>query len=131
MCGNPEALDGSVNCCGSWSTSEWRDIDPLRKELFSGERVPLSTAIDRCTADEGNNIMGRNLCVDGWIPEEDCQDPSQGGCDDQNIWFWTQQPCEVAMKINLEGRIAIIHKHGVTSRPQSETFLMMGRCVSI
>ncbi|KAL3923152.1 MAG: hypothetical protein SGILL_001820 [Bacillariaceae sp.] len=33
--------------------------------------------------------------------------------------------CELAVKINLEGRIAVVHKHGVTDRAQSETYRML------
>ena len=129
LCGNPEALDGAVICCNSSRTDYWRDTEDWRQELFAGERVPLSTAIERCTSGEGSNNLGRNLCIDPYAPDEDCSDEVQGGCDSGNIFYWTQESCELTVKINLEGRIALVHKHGVTDRSQSETYRMLRRWV--
>jgi hypothetical protein len=118
MCGNPKALEGAVTCCDDRDWGDWR------KEIFGGERVPLSAAIERC-----EEVPGRYVCKDPYAPDADCGDPSQGGCDSANIFYWTQEPCELTLKINPEGRIAVIHKHGVSSRSQTETMRMLKRYV--
>jgi hypothetical protein len=114
MCGNPKSLDAAVICCDIKSSGniEWR------YELFGGERVPFNTAVERCSADKG-----LRLCADPTITTEDCNDPLQGGCDYDNIFYWLKDPCNLGIKINPEGGVAIVHQHGVASGDNNGEYL--------
>jgi len=117
MCGNPESLDASTLCCDSSSSGNV----PWRYELFAGERVPFNTAFeDRCIAENG-----LRLCADAAVTTADCSDPLQGGCDYNNIFYWLQDPCTLAIKIDLEGGVAIIHQHGLSNRDDNDNYKMV------
>jgi hypothetical protein len=104
QCGNPESLAASTVCCDA--TKSWDKA--WRSEMFSGERVPFQTAVERCSA-----AKGLRLCKDTWITNNDCSDPANGGCDNWDIFYWLQPSCSLAVKVSLDGAIAIIHQHGV------------------
>ena len=105
MCGDPESLDASTVCCPTTNT-----IWPTkRKSLFSGERVSYATAEARCTAETGKGLCGGGNYP--WI--SDCSNPSQGGCDQWNMFYWTFSDCTQYIKIDGDGSVAIVHKHGL------------------
>lgn len=106
QCGNPESFAASTLCCNaskSWD-SAWRS------EMFSGERVPLKTAEARCSAP-----LWR-MCNDTWITSADCS--TNGGCDNYNVFHWLRPGCTLSVKVSLDGAIAIVHKHGLTTNKQ-------------
>jgi hypothetical protein len=104
QCGNPESLAASTVCCNN--SKSWDDA--WRSELFSGERVPFQTTTERCSASKG-----KRLCRDPWISSNDCKNVTNGGCDNWNIFYWLQGTCNLAVKVSLDGAIAIVHQHGV------------------
>jgi hypothetical protein len=128
MCGNPQEFAASTACCIHYSWGE----NARRNELFSGERVDFNTAQSRCQS------QSLELCNNPWITNDDCNDPSQGGCDQwskwqgvlvtrynfvrsnplayQNfldLWYWSWNNCTLYIKINLEGSVALVHEHGI------------------
>lgn len=102
QCGNPKSLAASTVCCET--NRPWK---AWRSETFSGERVPLQNATERCS------LANKTLCTDAYIPDSDCSDPKNGGCDNTNLFYWSQSNCTLAVKVGLEGSVAIIHQHGV------------------
>lgn len=116
MCGNPKSLDASTVCCKNTKVSD----DAWRKELFSGERVTLDTAMKRCAADDG-----LRLCNDPYIHWRDCFDPSQGGCDGYHTFYWLALTCTLNAKISMEGSVAIVHDHHVATKTPEDVYRMV------
>jgi hypothetical protein len=54
--------------------------------------------------------------VEPYITDSDCADPLQGGCDPYNIWYWLADPCTLAVKIDFEGSVAVVHQNGLSSK---------------
>jgi hypothetical protein len=119
-CGNPKYSDASTVCCSDSSTSNtgWR------YEIFGGERVPLDVTKSRCSKDK--NLR---LCRDPNILSDDCRDPKQGGCDNGNLFYWTDAPCTLQAKINPEGHIAIVHQQESRSEQEYNFRMVDGKTI--
>ena len=91
MCGDPRTGIASTACCSVGSNTAAVD------EVYSGERVTFNMAQQRCEA------VGNELCA---FPEiSEC-----GGSDcDESLHYWTSSDCQMGVKINLEGEVAIVH----------------------
>jgi hypothetical protein len=113
MCGNPKALDASTLCCKSSKTSD----DAWRKELFSGERVTLQIAQQRCSASEG-----LRLCNDPYLHWRDCFDANQGGCDGYSTFNWLASSCSLYAKVSTDGSVAIVHDHHVKTKTAEDVY---------
>ena len=94
FCGDPRTETGGLACCSSDGTSNGAEI---AYEMFSGERLTFSLAERRCVEN------GRALCKK---PELRCRD-----CDtvDDNVGYWASQRCDLKVKIDLDGNVAIVH----------------------
>lgn len=100
MCGDPRTGIASTACCNIGS-----NIASLN-ELFSWERVPFSMAQQRCGA------AGTEPCT---FPEiSEC---GSGDCD-ESLHYWTSDNCQLRIKINLEGNVAIVHSATVVERSE-------------
>jgi hypothetical protein len=91
------------------------DSDEWRYQLFGGERVPFSKAEDRCSVDASpldadttasNFSLGLRLCSDPYLQTSDCEDPDQGGCDFDNMFWWTFIDCSVSAKVSSWRRVS-------------------------
>ena len=89
-CGNPNLSIGGTNCCGRDRETTVDDF-----EVFTGERNSYNTALTRCTSE------GLSLCG---LQRPNCRD----GCSSL-IGYWTSFECQLQIKINLQGNIAIVH----------------------
>ena len=78
--------------------------------MFSGERVTYDTAFTRCSD------LGKRLCLNPYINiDRECDNRTTaiGGCD-LYMNYWSDSPCSLYAKIDLEGSIAIVHDVGRT-----------------
>ena len=110
MCGEPSTTTASATCCDIGETTY---SDLAGAEFFSGERVTYETASTRCSD------LGKQLCINPKINEDrDCVDPTTaiGGCD--NVHYWSSAPCNLYVKIDLEGSVAIVHE--AVGQPEGE-----------
>jgi hypothetical protein len=95
FCSNPRLETGTVGCCRSGSNRA--DVSSVK---FDGELVKSLTASQRCSA------LNLGLCDDPWWSCSMC---------DINLGFWTKRTCDPMAKINIDGKVAIVHKAtGVT-----------------
>ena len=94
FCGDPRTETGGVACCSSSGDSNGAEI---AYEKFSGERLSFALAEKRC-ADNGLALCER--------PELRCRD-----CDtaDIDVGYWSSQGCNLKVKIDLEGNVALVH----------------------
>lgn len=106
VCVNPDLAAASEGCCPKNAKPFNREAIPACK--YSGERMKLSTAIDRCEA------IDRELCdYKRYIENEVC--PHIG-------YHWTSSSCKVLAKVNDRGEVALVHdidKSVVQVRPQN------------
>lgn len=94
MCADPETYAASTLCCGS-------DTE-FRQELFSGERVSLDVAQNRCSL----SATAEELCQNPFVTNKECMD---GGCDHLGTFYWSSLGCELTAKISQDGRVAVVH----------------------
>ena len=89
-CGNPYLSIGGTNCCRGNSATAVDDV-----EVFTGERLSFQAAENRCESD------GLSLCG---LHRPNCGDEC-----DPSIGYWTSFECQLQIKINLQGNIAVVH----------------------
>ena len=90
FCSNPQIEAGTVGCCSSGSNRA--DVSSVK---FDGELVTYARAKQRCTE---KNL---DLCDNPWMTCDTC---------DPNLGYWTNRSCTPMAKINLDGKVAIVHK---------------------
>jgi hypothetical protein len=97
MCADPSLQSASTSCCGDMD----RNWEASREgvELFYGEKVTYNVATTRC---------GAPLCTNPGV-YNGCDDPAIGGCDVRFVSYWTREECTLAVKINIDGTIALVH----------------------
>jgi hypothetical protein len=100
MCGDPRTLAASTICCdGTGRRSE----DTMRHELFSGERVSLDFAKNRCSS----SATTQELCDNPFVYTSDCEE--NAGCDPLETFYWSSSGCSLTAKIDQNGKVAVIH----------------------
>jgi hypothetical protein len=104
MCGDPQSLAASTVCC---EVATANDNTQVRSEVFSGERVKFESAVARCSGLQPS----KSLCRDPFVTNNDCTENS--GCDNYGTFYWSSQECSQLVKIDSEGKIAIIHQHHI------------------
>lgn len=87
MCADPLTEVASTACC--IAANGVATVD----EKYSGERVTYSTAESRC-----------DLCSSPVVSSCGAR-----GCDG-SLYYWTQSPCQLQVKIDLDSRVAIVHQ---------------------
>jgi hypothetical protein len=92
FCGDPRLEAGALGCCSSLS-----NIASISLEKYAGERLTLSAATQRCAA------SGLGLCQRPSLVCSTCN------LVDTSVGYWTSQSCNLKVKIDLEGNIAIVH----------------------
>ena len=94
-CENPSILgSGGANCCSQTSM----EGDGESFEYFIGERLSYEGARQRCREN------GMDICLGS---PTDCS-LQTGTCDD-SVGYWTNYPCQMQVKVNLEGKVGIVH----------------------
>ena len=100
MCGDPGTLAAVTACCnGTNIAKDW----PSREEVFSGERVSLDLAQQRCSS----SASTLSLCENPFVRDSDCN--RNGGCDNLGTFYWSSLGCSLTAKINQEGKVAVVH----------------------
>jgi uncharacterized protein (DUF1501 family)/uncharacterized protein (DUF1800 family) len=90
-CEDPALQEGAVSCCANGNGQA------QTFGLFSGERVSFAKAQTRCDSND------QNFCLN--LPS-DCS--RTNSCDD-SVGYWTSESCSLQVKIDLEGRVALVH----------------------
>lgn len=97
MCGNPMLTHASEACCESGISGAARQCHYL------GERLTYEVAENRC------DLVSQSLCPsisDGF---------DSGMCDeDDEDYSWTTSDCEILVKIDEGGKVAVVHEPGDT-----------------
>lgn len=94
MCANPRSEVAAIACC-----SERDNRADESGSLYSGERATFQSAKKRC-----------NLCDNPFVKR--C---GPGGCD-KSLYYWTGRACQLQIKIDPEGKVAIVHAAPSVSR---------------
>lgn len=89
FCSDPRLESGTVGCCSNGSNRA--DVSSVK---FNGELVKFSTATQRC---DDKNL---GLCDNPWMTCDTC---------DPNLGYWTNRSCTPMAKINIDGKVAIVH----------------------
>lgn len=98
FCGDPSVAAASTACCELGN----KNIFAGRIELYSGERVSYEESVDRCAE------AGARLCPNPW--KMDCWNPELGPCDNTGVYYWTTTRCDMSVKVNTDGSVAIMHE---------------------
>ena len=101
MCADPSSPSAATVCCDELDKG-WDGI--YRDENFYGERVTYSEAEARC-----NSTASNQLCTMPYIWHTGCDNTTFGGCDVEYISYWTKADCTLAVKLNVDGTIALVH----------------------
>ncbi|KAL7461376.1 hypothetical protein ACHAXS_001795, partial [Conticribra weissflogii] len=88
MCANPDLPHAREACCRGERYKEVRSAST--SYLYDGERMKFSTAEERC----GSLCMFENVSNENWWKKG---------------YHWTPKDCNILVKINSEGYIAIVH----------------------
>jgi hypothetical protein len=99
MCADPTLESASTTCCGENDRNGEASREGV--ELFFGEKVTYDVASARCGAP---NQLCRNPGT-----SNGCDNSTIGGCDERYISYWTREDCTLAVKINVDGTIALVH----------------------
>lgn len=91
ICADSRGASGLIGCCAPGNGRKF-SIDHAH---FSGERISYDGAEQRCAKD------GLEICQ---TPRYTCPN----GCDIQ-LLYWSSVPCELQVKINLDGTVAMVH----------------------
>lgn len=94
VCANPELPVASEACCDSSSNAQ-------SVCAYGGERMRFSTAVSRCAS------VNRTVC-DFRRLESSSECPHKG-------YHWAEGKCEVLVKVNSEGGVAVVHDLPVTT----------------
>jgi len=90
VCGNPLLSVGSEACCDANSYTA------VRNYIYDGERMPYQMAEDRC------RDISKTTC--------DFTSVTEGDSFTKMGYFWTTDPCQLRVKIDSEGLVAIVHE---------------------
>jgi uncharacterized protein (DUF1501 family) len=93
VCVNPILAAASEGCCPI--NAKPFELEAIPACRFSGERMKLSTASDRCRS------IGRELCDYNRFKESEAC-PHIG-------YHWTSKFCQVQAKVNSNGAVAMVH----------------------
>jgi hypothetical protein len=91
MCADSRAEAGLIACCAAGNGRSF-SIDYAH---FTGERISYDGAEQRCAKE------GLEIC---WNPRYTCPN----GCD-AKLQYWSTVACELQVKINLDGTVAMVH----------------------
>jgi hypothetical protein len=102
MCADPRMPHATEACCDTANFEYF--VTASRSCVYSGERVTYSTSVQRCAA------LGRETCTARKMGtgSEDCGWPVN--CCFEG-WHWTNIDCEILVKINPLGEVAMRHNH--------------------
>jgi len=114
ICGDPTTNSASTVCC----KGNGKGRNKLRQETFSGERVTLDLARQRCSSVDTTY----ELCENPVIAKFDCLE--NHGCDHVGLFYWSSFGCSISAKINREGKVAVIHNPEITN---ADTYRMVTR----
>lgn len=100
MCANSELTHAREACCREDRASEVRNAEMKSGVTYryEGERMKWSTAQSRCAA------YGRDLCVYEHI------DVIPDNSSKRKGYHWTNKDCNINVKVNSVGYIAIVHE---------------------
>lgn len=88
MCANPKLPDASEACCDIATTTA------TRNSKYDGERIRWNTATNRCSE------VSKELCDFYYV---------SGSSLKNSNYFWTPNNCELRVKVNNDGRVAVVH----------------------
>ncbi len=94
MCANPKLPEASAACCEKFDRQT-----ATRTNVFDGERMTFSAADSRC----GNMDDYYELCDFGMVKGNDERHKNSN-------FFWTSDPCEIMVKVNVGGMVAIVQR---------------------
>jgi len=122
ICADKRLASATSSCCGHYDdrlpTSGYTNYTDMFSE-YRGERLTFEGNSVRCIQD-----WGREVCADPtrigphsmWTGhchyQMSCKDNGDGGQGRwlHSIWYhWTSRACEIKVKINVEGLVAIVH----------------------
>ena len=125
MCGNPNLPIASELCCAVNGNPNHIAGRPCQ---YVGERVTYSRNVQRCTDNSG------------FACDPDFFRPNEGNCPDDkccrffrsyrlrpelNPFHWTTSSCNLKIKVDADGTVAIIHDPELTTSPQrSQQFVV-------
>ncbi|KAL3937927.1 MAG: hypothetical protein SGBAC_007063 [Bacillariaceae sp.] len=128
MCGNPKVASATEACCGiNRDTDQLVFQNPRRADRsceYLGEKVTFATNMDRC-----ESLGGHPCDMEGFLhwnenSNQECihdiKSSNQHIWD--NIWHWTNAPCNIQLAIKSNGLIALHHnpdKSGHTAPPRA------------
>merc|ERR1719266_2104152 len=93
MCGNPKLPQASEACCEMGDDLAYRNCE------FVGERLTYDTASMRC------EDIGKESCHFRKI-----DDLNSNVCNAVSRYYWNDAPCDISIKVDHEGQIAIVHE---------------------
>ena len=99
-CADPRTIVASEACCPPNTF-----IVEGRNCVYVGERMKFDTAINRCQE------IGYEACQFTSAIEGDCY---LGCCKEFRNYFWQNAPCEVLVKINKSGNVAVVYKTSIS-----------------
>eukprot|EP00984_Skeletonema_dohrnii_P004238 scaffold1495_cov202-Skeletonema_dohrnii-CCMP3373.AAC.3 len=99
MCANPKLAHASEACCRE---ERYQEVRQATKKtgvtyFYEGERTKYNTARDRCVN------AGKDLCMFEYTNVSPVNDWWRKG------FSWTNKDCEIMVKVNSEGYIAVVH----------------------
>ena len=101
MCADPRTEEAGSICCDPQNDQAYR------YEAYLAERVVLSTVQNRCDATDPSMEM--------------CNSVDLRGCSGYSCWgdpyFWTNENCQLKIKIDSDRKIAIVHNVPTESAP--------------
>jgi len=96
MCADPRTETATVACCDGIS-----DTNPWDEAKYYGERTLLSTAQNRCeNLDPVGEVCDGSDWLGKWCEGSECE---------ENIFYWTNDDCNLFAKISTDGKVAIVH----------------------
>ena len=128
MCADKRVPSASSTCCGGLpdrlpNSVTWADI----LSEYRNERLTFEGNRERCVG------WGRNVCSNparigafrNWngqcLHHLSCKDVNNGGHGkhlNHVYYHWTDRSCEIKVKIDIEGMVAVIHKPDETGYPR-------------
>jgi len=105
MCADPRLPAAEEACCPA---ANLYNLRASRNCAYTGERVSFPTALKRCEALGGGPYNTCTWRFTGTTTAE-CGGPNY--CCLHNRWLWSSAECEVLLKVNTIGQVALIHNH--------------------
>ena len=123
MCADKRLASARSSCCGTYSDrdlggSNWADI----LSEYHGERLTYGQNVQRCT-DWGRGVCDASrigpfvMRVGHCLHRQSCTDsPSSSVNLEANAWLWTTGSCDIKVRIDPDGLIAIFHEPAQTTK---------------